>query len=99
VVLVGRQSFSRVVTPRCLADSAADIARNTPAVLSSASVSKSSLIDVYSRHVFCGGGEIWGIPPQKKLTISPEMAAKLCALGLNIFFGRGNELQKYHGNF
>jgi len=33
-----------------------------------------------------------------KLTIPPT-AAKLCALGLRVFFGRDNELQIYHENF
>jgi len=43
---------------------------------------------------FCGGG--WKFLP-RKLTIPPSTAAKLCAL--NLFFGRDNELQVYHGNF
>jgi len=40
-----------------------------------------------------------GFPSTQKITIpviSPQMAAKLCAL--NLFFGLGNELQMYHGN-
>ena len=52
-----------------------------------------------------GGGNspknIWGIwgesPPKKKTYNPPPTAAKLCAL--NLFFGRYNELQIYHGNF
>ena len=35
--------------------------------------------------------------PPKKTYNSPTTAAKLCAL--NLFFGRDNELQIYHGNF
>ena len=44
------------------------------------------------RHLFGGGI----LPPQKKLTASPQTAAKLCAL--NLFFSRDSELQIYHGN-
>jgi len=40
---------------------------------------------------------VGGIPPPKTLTIPLQTAAKLCAL--NLFFGRDNELQIYHGNF
>ena len=43
--------------------------------------------------IFFGGREF--SPSQKKLTI-PQKAAKFCAL--NLFFGRDNELQIYHGN-
>ena len=45
-------------------------------------------------YFFLGGAEF--SPPAKKLTI-PQTAAKLCAL--NLFFGRDDELQIYHGNF
>jgi len=44
---------------------------------------------VYCRHLFL---EV-GIPPNLQF---PQTAAALCAL--NLFFGRGNELQKYQGN-
>ena len=36
-----------------------------------------------------------GIPPKKLTIFLPQTAAKFCAL--NIFLGRNNELQIYHG--
>jgi len=42
---------------------------------------------------FFGGGN----SPQTKITICTQKAAKL--LVLNLFFGRNNELEIYHGNF
>jgi len=44
---------------------------------------------------FWGGGDFLPLP--KNLQFPPQTAAKLCAL--NVFFGRDNELQIYHGNF
>jgi len=41
-------------------------------------------------------GIFWGGTPTKK-TYTPQTAAELCAL--NLFFGRDNKLQIYHGNF
>ena len=48
---------------------------------------------VYSKRLFWGGGDF---PPPSNYNF-PQMAGKLCAL--NLFFGRDNELQIYHGNF
>jgi len=49
---------------------------------------------VYSKRLFFwGGGDF---PPPSNYNF-PQMAVKLCAL--NLFFGRDNELQIYHGNF
>ena len=47
---------------------------------------------VYSRHLFRRG---LPLPPKKTYT-PQKTAAKLCTLDL--FFGRDNELQIYHGN-
>ena len=50
---------------------------------------------LYSGHLFLGGGTGF-TPPPKKTYSSPK---RLPNCALNIFFGRDNELQIYHGIF